>query len=477
MPSSLLLDAAQGPLHPAARETLLAAVDAGWADPRRLYAEGRQARALLDQAREILADGIGVRPAELSLHPSGPDALAAALEGLLHARRRRGRRLLAGAVEHSVVLNVGQARAALDPGDALSIVPVDRDGAIHPTAWAAEIEAGGVSVACLQHANGEVGTLQPLEEAYAVARSAGVPLLCDAQASLGRVASPSAADVVVGSAASFAGPPSVGLLAVREGTRFALPGRRREAEHGRAESDPWVPLALAAAEAWRQVAAERERESQEAAALIERLRQRLGRIESVVVVGHPDNRLPHILTASALYVDGETVVHALAREGLLVASGSACTASTLEPSHVLAAMGVLTQGNVRITLPLAAVAPEREIAVERLPAALDEVLVAARAELWAGREPDDTSAATATLDARGSLCPQPIIDLARWWRHNAGAAGVRLVADDEAARVDVPAWCRMTGRDLLAVTDLDEGGTAYLVGRGGPADHGSGQDD
>ena len=474
--SSLLLDAAQGPLHPAARETLLAAVDAGWADPRRLYTEGRRARALLDQAREILADGVGVRPAELSLHPSGPDALAVALEGLLHARRRHGRRLVAAAVEHSVVLRIGQARAASDPADALSLVPVDRHGAVDTAAWAGEMAAGGVAVACLQQANGEVGTLQPLEEAYAAARSAGVPLLCDAQASLGRIASPRTADVVVGSAASFAGPPSVGLLAVREGTRFGLPGRRREAEHGRAEADPWVPMALAAAEAWRQVEAERERESQEATALIGRLRDRLGRVEGVVVAGHPESRLPHVLTASALYVDGEALVHALAREGLLVASGSACTASTLEPSHVLAAMGVLTQGNVRITLPLAAVAPDRALAVDRLPVALDEALAAARTGLWSGSEHADDAGVTATLDARGSLCPQPVIDLARWWRQNPDAAGVRLIADDEAARADVPAWCRMTGRDLQEVTDLDEGGTAYLVGRGRPADRGSVQD-
>ncbi|KAB7742472.1 aminotransferase class V-fold PLP-dependent enzyme [Nostocoides sp. F2B08] len=477
MPSSLLLDAAQGPLHPAARETLLAAVDAGWADPRRLYTEGRRARALLDQAREILANGLGVRPVELSLHPSGADALAVALEGLVHARRRHGRRLVAGAVEHSVVLRFGQARAARDPADALAVVPVDRHGAIVPAAWDAEMSAGDVAVACLQHANGEVGTLQPLAEAYAVARSAGVPLLCDAQASLGRVASPHTADVVVGSAASFAGPPSIGLLAVREGTRFALPGHRREAEHGRAESDPWVPLVLAAAEAWRQVEAERERESREASELVERLRHRVGLIEGVVVAGHPEKRLPHVLTASALYVDGETVVHALAREGLLVASGSACTASTLEPSHVLAAMGVLTQGNVRITLPLAAVAPERATAVDRFPAALAEALAAARAGLWPGSGPDDVKSSTATLDARGSLCPQPIIDLARWWRRNPDAPGVRLVADDEAARADVPAWCRMTGRELQEVRDLEEGGTAYLVGRGRPTDQESLEDD
>jgi cysteine desulfurase len=482
VPRSLLLDAAQGPLHPAARETLMAAVDAGWADPRRLYSEGRRARALLDQAREILAEGLGVRPAELSLHPSGPDALATAVEGVLDARRRHGRRLVAGAVEHSVVLSLGQARAALDPADALSVVPVDRHGAIEPEAWAGEIGAGDVALACLQHANGEVGTFQPLDEAYAVTRSAGVPLVCDAQASLGRVAAPSAADLIVGSAASFAGPPALGLLAVREGTRFALPGRRREAEHGRTEADPWVPLALAAAEAWRQVAAERDREAQEAADLVDRLRALLEQVQGVTVLGHPTDRLPHVLTASALYVDGETIVHALARQGLLVASGSACTASTLEPSHVLAAMGALTQGNIRITLPLAAVAPDRASALERLPGALAEVLAAARTSLWSGQARHEEAGQEAptvgsTLDSRGSLCPQPVIDLARWWRSHPDAAEVRLLADDEAARVDVPAWCRMTGRELHEVTELDDGGTAYRIGRGRAAPTGSLQDD
>ena len=448
----------------------MAAVDAGWADPRRLHTEGRRARAMLDQAREILADGLGVRPAELSIHPSGPDALATALNGLLHARRRHARRLLAGAVEHSVVLTLGHARAALDPADALTQVPVDRFGAIETEAWTQEIRAGGCAVACLQQANGEVGTLQPLEEAYAVARSGGVPLLCDAQASLGRIGAPSAADVVVGSAASFAGPPSVGLLAVREGTRFALPGRQREAEHGRADADPWVPLVLAAAEAWRQVAADREREAREASALIDRLRARLEQVQGVEVVGHPTERLPHVLTASALYVDGETVVHALAREGLLVASGSACTASTLEPSHVLAAMGALTQGNIRVTLPLGAVSADRAAAVDRLPDALAEVLATARAGLW---EESTTADETPTVDARGTLCPQPVIDLARWWRRHPDARGVRLLADDEAARADVPAWCRLTGRHLEKVTELDDGGTAYRIGRGDPRARGS----
>src|SRR5664280_3515267 len=97
---------------PAARATLMAALDAGWVDPRRLYTEGRGARALLDQAREVLAQGLGVRPAEVSFLPSGPAALRAGLEGLRYAGRRRGARMVATAIEHSTILTTGRFHAA-----------------------------------------------------------------------------------------------------------------------------------------------------------------------------------------------------------------------------------------------------------------------------------------------------------------------------------------------------------------------------
>lgn len=458
-------------MHPAARETLLAALDAGWADPRRLYASARRSRALLDQAREIIAHGLGVRPGHLSFHASGAEALQTGLTGLLHARRRRGRTLVASAVEHSVILTHGRARADQDPQDALAVVGVDEFGRVDLTEWDAAVSANGVAVAALQHANGEVGTLQPLQEGYARARQAGVPLLTDAQASLGRIPPPQAADVVVGSAASFGGPP-VGLLVVREGTRFALPGRPLEAEHGRAAADPWVPLVLAAAEAWRQVEATREEEAAAAYRLIETLRAELSRIDGLEVAGHPRERLPHVLTTSALYVDGETVVHELARQGLEVASGSACTASTLEPSHVLAAMGALSHGNIRITLPLEAVAPDRGQACAALPPALTEIVTRARQQAWGRREPAD-DARGATVDSRGTLCPQPVIDVARWWRAHPDATEVTLLADDEAARVDVPAWCRMTGRPLREVREEAEGSTAYVIGAAGEPSQGA----
>ncbi|HEY7721143.1 MAG TPA: aminotransferase class V-fold PLP-dependent enzyme [Pedococcus sp.] len=381
-----ILDAASTRMHPVARETLLAAVDAGWADPRRLYAEARTARRLLDQATEVIADGLGVRASELAFAPSGEAAVRRAVAGALHSARRRGARVVATAVEHSAVLAPGRYRAAQGHDDALfAEVPVDHEGRVDLTALAAAVRVEGTVAAAVQHANGEVGTLQPLAEAHAECRAAGVPLVVDAQASLGRSRPPAHFDVLAGDAQSWGGPGGVGVLVVPERTRWALPGPAGEPGHGRGGDLPWVPLALAAAEAWQQGAAALDREGADATALVDDIRRCAAGVRDVEVVGHPTARLPHIVTFSALYCDGEAVVHELDRRGFAVASGSACTASTLEPSHVLAAMGVLTHGNVRVTLPLAAVSPGRADDVARFCTALPEVIADVRAQLGVER--------------------------------------------------------------------------------------------
>ena len=246
--------------------------------------------------------------------------------------------------------------------DAFATVGVDRLGRVDLDAWATAVGVPGTVAAALQHANGEVGTVQPLDDAHAACRRAGVPLAVDAQASLGRADLPTAYDVLAGDAQSWGGPGGLGVLVVPERTRWRLPGPTDPDTglSGLTGHVPWVPLALAAAEAWQQTAAARRDDARSAAALVDEVRSAAGQVPDVEVAGDPVGRLPHVLTFSALYADGEALVREFDRRGFAVASGSACTASTLEPSHVLAAMGVLTHGNVRLTLPLAAVAPDRE---------------------------------------------------------------------------------------------------------------------
>lgn len=371
-----VLDATRSPLHPAARETLLAALDAGWADPRRLHQDGRRARHLLDRARESLAASLGARPDEISFHPSGAHALRTGVSGVRHARRRIGARVLTSAVDQAVLLH--EAHEA-DPE--ATPLPVDRWGRLLPETLQSAIDDGPpVAVVALQQANGEVGTFQPLEDLFSVCRDARLPLLVDGTASLGRVDSPRSYDVLVGDASTVAGPP-LGILVVRTGTRFDLPGPRWEPEQGREPADPWVPMALAAAEAWQQAVHTRATESTSAHALIDRIRLAVAAIPDIDVVGDPVDRLPHVVTFSALFVDGESIVDALDRLGVVVASGSACTSSRLEPSHVLAAMGALTHGNVRVTLPLEAISPGRAEDVEILCRELPGVVADLRARL------------------------------------------------------------------------------------------------
>jgi len=370
-----LLDASRGPLHPVATRTLEAALDVAFADPTRLHGPGRRARSLLDTARAVLADALHASPAELSVHPSAEAALDLAVSGLRHARRRVGERVVAGAAERSVVL--------LQPGVGEPL-PVDRSGRVDVDAFAGALADDEVVAAVLQLANGEVGTRQPVGPVASAARAAGVPLVLDATASLGRDRDGDAllreAGVVVADAASFGGPP-LGLLVVRAGTRWGLPGPRREAEHGREHAAPWVPLVLAAAEAWRQTEAEHVEEEREARDLVATVRAAAAAVPDVEVVGDADDRLPHVVTFSVLYTDGEVLLEELAGRGLHVASGSACTSSALRPSHVLAAMGVLTHGNVRVTLPLGAVSPTRADDVRRLCAELPEAVAAVRRRL------------------------------------------------------------------------------------------------
>lgn len=376
-----LLDAAAGPLHPVARETLRAAVEVGWSDPDRLHAEGRRARALLDRAREVLASGLGVRPPEVSFLPSGPAALARAVDGVAYAARHRGARTVASAVEHSAVLVPGRVRAAAaDDATLLAEVPVDPLGRVELDAWREALAVPGTVVAALQSANGEVGSRQPLAAAREPCAARGIPLVVDAMASLGRDVVPTDWDVLVGDARSWGGPP-LGVLVVREGVRWQWDRSRQDVEHGRADVTPWVPLALAAAEAWQQTSSTRAADARTTHALVDAIRASAAGVPDTEVAGDPDDRLPHVVTFSSLYVDGEAVVGAFDRAGFAVASGSACTSSTLEPSHVLAAMGVLTHGNVRVTLPLPAVSPTVGEDVTAFTAALGPTVAGVRAAL------------------------------------------------------------------------------------------------
>jgi cysteine desulfurase len=361
------LDSASGePLHPAAKAVLEQAIEAGYADPRRLHGPARNARIMLDNARAATAEALGVRADEVTFTPSGTHAVHLGVLGLLAGQARHGRRLLTSAVEHSAVLHAASWHHA--QGGSHEQLPVDALGRLDPAtvtralAWSAER-----AVIAVQSANHEVGTVQPVAE---IAAAAGEnPVFVDAAASAGRLPLPVGWSAAAASAHKWGGPGGVGVLLVRKGTRWRNPFVADDIDQFPLEGEN-VALALAAAAALQAVVAERDEVNARQFALSDRLRAGVAAIPDTEVVGDPVDRLPHLVTFSFLYVDGESIVGELDRRGFAVASGSACTASTLEPSHVLTAMGALTHGNLRVSVGR----DTTEADVDRLLAALPGIV-------------------------------------------------------------------------------------------------------
>lgn len=484
---TVFLDAASGePMDPVAREAYLAALDDGWADADRLYHEGRRSRMLLDAAREAVAEVLGARPDETVFTTSGTAAIHLAVAAMAQGRSRVGGRIVTSAVEHSAVLHAAEFTAARLGGEHTS-VPVTKQGELRMDAFADALAptTGNTALACVQYANHEVGTIQPIEQAWKHCADLSIPLLVDASAALGRVPPPPHWSALIGSARKWGGPAGVGVLAVRKGTRFAAAWPEDERERGRAPGPVNVPAVLAAAAALRAREAERERVATHHRTLVDRIRSEVARtVPDVEIVGHPDRRLPHIVTFSCLYASGEALLLELDRSGYSVSSGSSCTASTLTPSHVLEAMGVLSHGNVRISLPWRITEDDVNHFLADLPAIVASVRAEAPGDGARSNEtprhsaesvnfPTDSTDTTPpalplTIDALGLKCPIPVIELAKRIDQVAVGATIRVLADDPAARLDIPAWSEMRGHSYLGESPVPERGesaVAYLVRR------------
>lgn len=380
-------DAAQvAPLHPAAVEAFSAALSDGWADPRRLHAEGRRSALLLEGAREAVAAALGLRPEAVAFTGSFAAAAHAGVLGTLAAGRRRGDLVVHSAVEHSAVLAAGAAHTRAG-GRAVEL-GVDGLGRVDPQAVGQAVTGAGVAAVAVQLANGEVGTRQPVEQVQEVCARAQVPLVMDVSAALGHAPLPEGVgQVLMADPQSWGAVPGLGVLAVRPGTRWRSVQPEDDAVPAGRPGTPGrvsVPAALAAAVSLQRVLADREADRRRRE-VVDLLRRRLPElVPDLQVVGHPTDRLPHVLTFSALFVDGEALLLELDRAGFSVGSGSACTAATLRPSHVLAAMDVLTQGNLRIGLPATTSAAQLGAQAERFLQVLGPAVGRVRAHLGVG---------------------------------------------------------------------------------------------
>ncbi len=323
-----------------------------FADPGRLHAEGRVTRVAIEEAREQVAALFGARPREVVFTASGTEAVNTAIFGALARTKATGsgRHVVTTAVEHSAVLDA----CARDADTEVTVVGVDREGRFD-AAEVLDAITTDTALVSVQLANHEVGTIQPAAKVAAGARERDVVVHVDACAAAGHVPVDFAAlgaDLCSVTAHKLGGPTGAAALMVRRGLRFppfVLGGAQERARRGGIEDVPAiVGFGAAATEL---LAGALEQEAEQARAFTERLAlETLATVADVERFGDPVECLPHLVCLGVGGVEAEPILLALDQHGVAVHSGSSCSSETLEPSPVLAAMGVDADHSLRASV-------------------------------------------------------------------------------------------------------------------------------
>lgn len=309
-------------------------------NPSSLHAEGRAARAAVDDARDVLARGIGAGRKEIVFTGGGSEADSLALAGAAKAGRHSRKHVVVSAIEHHAVIHA--ARALADEGFEITVVAVDENGVVDPAAFAAALRDDTI-VASVMYANNELGTIQPVRELAALAHARGALFHTDAVQAATFVpidVDELGVDMLTLSAHKYYGPKGVGALYVRSGTPLAPIVHGGSQEFSLRAGTENVAGIVGFARALELAIAEAPVERPRVAALRDRLEAALLGAGGVRVNGGGAPRLPHISNCSFLGIESEQMLLRLDLEGIAVSSGSACASGTLEPSHVVAALGL-----------------------------------------------------------------------------------------------------------------------------------------
>jgi cysteine desulfurase len=340
-------------------------------DPSRLYRGARIARMELDRAREAVAAVVGGRPEEIVFTSGGTESCNLAVVGgaKAAAAARKPRRILVSAVEHTAVLEAARGLEGVEVVE----IGVDAEGVVDLGALAGA--AAGTGLVSIQLANNEIGTLQPVAEAARLAKEAGALVHTDACAAVGHVAvdvSSLGIDLLSGSSHKSYGPKGAGFLWVRRGVRLRPTAVGDDRERRRRAGMENLPAIAGMAAALTVRATELGGENQ--FALAARLRRELpGAVPGLMLHGHPEQRLPGIVSFTVEGIEGEALLLALDAKGIAVHSGSSCVETAQEPSHVLAAMGAPTTGSIRVSLGRSSTAEDVDHFLAELPAIVKQV--------------------------------------------------------------------------------------------------------
>ena len=365
------------PVAPAVVERMMAALRDDFGNPSSVHHFGQRAKAALDEARSQVAALVGADPSEIVFTSGGTESDNFAIRGAAEALEPTGRRhLIASAIEHEAVLNT--LRALARRGWRVTLLPVDQSGIVTPDSLRAAL-TDDTALVSVMHANNEIGTIQPVAALAALARERGALFHTDAVQSAGKLpvqVKSLGVDLLSLSAHKFYGPKGAGAIWIRRGVRLLPLVTGGKHERSRRAGTENVAGALGLGAAADLARTKMTTEAERLAALRDRLEK--GIIQSVTgtVVNGSGARVPNTTNVSFDRVEAESLLIALDLEGVAVSTGSACSSGTLEPSHVLKAMGFpahRTQNSIRFSLGAANTEAEIDHVVSVLPRLVEKL--------------------------------------------------------------------------------------------------------
>jgi cysteine desulfurase len=340
-------------------------------NPSSLHSFGQEARSAVEAARARIASFLGAAPAEIVFTSGGTESDNFAIKGVAYANRKRGNHIITSAIEHEAVLRT--CRFLETEGFRVTYLPVDGEGLVDPDSVAGAITDETILVS-IMHANNEIGTIQPVARIGQLVRARGAYFHTDAVQTFGHLpfkADELNADLMSASAHKLYGPKGVGLLYIREGTRVLPFMNGGEQESGRRASTLNVPGIVGFGKAVELAGSSLAEEGARLTALRDRLIAGLfERLDGIRLNGHPVRRLANNINLSIEHVDGEGLILSLDMLGIACSTGSACSSSSLEPSHVLAAISRPQEpphGSLRISLGRYTTDADIEAVLEALP--------------------------------------------------------------------------------------------------------------
>ena len=362
--------AATTAVYPKVLEAMLPYFSAEAGNPSSIYAEGREARKAVEAARDKVAQALGAKPKEIYFTGSGTESDNWAVRGAAQVRRQKGKHIITSAVEHHAVLHTCQALER--EGYEVTYLPVDEYGMVSPAEVKAALRPDTILIT-IMYANNEIGTIMPVEEIGTIAREAGVLFHTDAVQAVGHIpvnVETIGADLLSLTGHKFGGPKGTGALYIREGVNlqpFVTGGAQ---ERGRRAGTENVAGIVGLGEAIAAATANLEEKMKKVTALRDSYIQKvLETIPYSRLNGHPKKRLPGNANISFEFIEGEGLLLSLDMKGISASSGSACTSGSLDPSHVLLAVGLKHEqahGSLRTTFDEENTMEEVEYIVESL---------------------------------------------------------------------------------------------------------------